>query len=81
MRGRQYLFIYILALLFVMFNIGVYADDGTLSFRNEPTFAQLDDPESRIITDDADFLFLMIKSASQQYLSDMVTQTVSYRLP
>ncbi len=45
MRGQHYLFIYILLLLFVMFNSGVYADDGTLVFQNEPTFAQLDDPE------------------------------------
>ncbi|MYB66737.1 hypothetical protein F4083_03260 [Candidatus Poribacteria bacterium] len=45
MRGRHYLFFYILALLFVMFDSGVYADDGTLVFDNEPTFAQLDDPE------------------------------------
>lgn len=43
MRGRYYLFIYILALLFVMFDSGVYADDGTLVFRNEPTFDQLDE--------------------------------------
>ncbi len=45
MRGQHYLFIYILLLLFVMFNSGVYAGDGTLVFENEPTFAQLDDPE------------------------------------
>ncbi len=45
MRGRHFLFLHILALLFVMFSSGVFAEDaeydGILVFENEPTDEQL----------------------------------------
>ena len=42
MRGRHFLFLHILVLLFVMFSSGVFAeDDGTLVFTDKPTEYEL----------------------------------------
>ena len=46
MRGRHFLFLHILVLLFVMFSSGVFAeDDGTLVFKGKPTENELNNDD------------------------------------
>lgn len=42
MKRRHFIFLHVLAVLFVLFSSGVFAEgDGSLSFTNEPTDEQL----------------------------------------